>query len=34
VEYSLTPLGESLKPVLLAMHEWGETYAQKVKTGR
>lgn len=23
VEYSLTPLGESLKPVLTAMHEWG-----------
>lgn len=34
VEYSLTPLGESLKPVLLAMHEWGETYAQKVARGR
>jgi len=26
VEYSLTPLGESLKPVLDAMHEWGEQY--------
>ncbi|MBO3462658.1 helix-turn-helix transcriptional regulator [Aetokthonos hydrillicola Thurmond2011] len=23
VEYSLTPLGESLKPILYAMHEWG-----------
>lgn len=23
VEYSLTPLGESLKPILDAMHEWG-----------
>lgn len=23
VEYSLTPLGASLKPVLEAMHEWG-----------
>ena len=23
VEYSLTPLGESLNPVLQAMHEWG-----------
>ena len=23
VEYSLTPLGESLQPILLAMHEWG-----------
>jgi DNA-binding HxlR family transcriptional regulator len=31
VEYSLTPLGESLKPVLLAMHEWGEGYARKTK---
>jgi DNA-binding HxlR family transcriptional regulator len=26
VEYSLTPLGESLKPILDAMHEWGEEY--------
>ena len=25
VEYSLTPLGESLWPVLMAMHEWGLT---------
>jgi DNA-binding HxlR family transcriptional regulator len=24
VEYSLTPLGDSLKPVLDAMHDWGE----------
>jgi DNA-binding HxlR family transcriptional regulator len=23
VEYSLTPLGETLKPILYAMHEWG-----------
>jgi len=23
VEYSLTPLGESLKPIIDAMHEWG-----------
>jgi DNA-binding HxlR family transcriptional regulator len=23
VEYSLTPLGESLQPILKAMHEWG-----------
>jgi DNA-binding HxlR family transcriptional regulator len=30
VEYFLTPLGETLQPVLIAMHEWGETYAQKV----
>ncbi len=34
VEYSLTLLGESLQPVLVAMHEWGETYAQKVTKGR
>jgi DNA-binding HxlR family transcriptional regulator len=24
VEYSLTTLGESLKPIIAAMHEWGE----------
>ncbi len=24
VEYSLTPLARKLKPVLLAMHDWGE----------
>jgi DNA-binding HxlR family transcriptional regulator len=23
VEYSLTPLGQSLQPILDAMHEWG-----------
>ena len=23
VEYSLTPLGESLKPIIQSMHEWG-----------
>jgi DNA-binding HxlR family transcriptional regulator len=23
VEYSLTPLGESLEPILISMHEWG-----------
>jgi DNA-binding HxlR family transcriptional regulator len=26
VEYSLTPLGESLQPVLEALHKWGEQY--------
>lgn len=31
VEYSLTPLGESLKPVLEAMHHWGERYPHSVK---
>lgn len=27
VEYSLTPLGKSLEPVLLAMGDWGESFA-------
>lgn len=26
VEYSLTPLGQSLKPILDAMQNWGEGY--------
>jgi len=26
VEYALSPLGESLRPVLDAMRDWGETY--------
>lgn len=34
VEYSLTPLGESLHPVLLAMHDWGESYSKKVTKRR
>jgi len=29
VEYSLTPLGRSLEPVLMAMHAWGEAYPEK-----
>jgi DNA-binding HxlR family transcriptional regulator len=33
VEYSVTPLGESLKPVLDVMHHWGEEYPHGV-TGR
>jgi DNA-binding HxlR family transcriptional regulator len=32
VEYSLTPLGESLEPVLRAMHEWGVAYVARVDT--
>lgn len=28
VEYSLTPLGRSLHPILLAMHQWGEEHAE------
>jgi DNA-binding HxlR family transcriptional regulator len=30
VEYSLTPLGETLKPVLDAMHQWGEKYPRRL----
>ena len=29
VEYSLTPLGESLRPVLRSMFDWGVTYKQQ-----
>jgi DNA-binding HxlR family transcriptional regulator len=34
VEYSLTPLGESLKPVLAAMHEWGVKHLYAQNGGR
>lgn len=38
VEYSLTPLGESLKPILDVMHTWGVRHAderkQKKETAR
>lgn len=30
VEYSLTPLGESLQPVVEAMVEWGQHYEREV----
>lgn len=26
VEYSLSPLGESLQPILAAMHDWGSKF--------
>lgn len=29
VEYSLTELGESLRPILTAMQQWGEDYKEK-----
>lgn len=29
VEYSLTSLGESLKPILEAMHEWGVRHLER-----
>jgi len=28
VEYSLTPFGQSLRPILLLMREWGEEYRE------
>lgn len=33
VEYSLTPLGMSLKPILDAMRNWGEEYKAKNAQG-
>jgi DNA-binding HxlR family transcriptional regulator len=30
VEYSLTPLGRSLEPVLRSMHSWGEDYSHRL----
>ncbi|EAL5964189.1 transcriptional regulator, partial [Campylobacter jejuni] len=29
VEYSLTPLGKSLKPILQSLQIWGENYQKK-----
>jgi DNA-binding HxlR family transcriptional regulator len=34
VEYSLTPLGRDLEPVLAAMHAWGEKLENRAKTKR
>ena len=31
VEYSLTPLGETLKPIHDALWEWGEQFQKKAK---
>ena len=28
VDYALTDMGQSLKPVLIAMRDWGQAYAQ------
>ncbi len=33
VEYSLTDFGESLEPVLLAMSDWGESFAHQTRSG-
>ena len=32
VEYSLTPLGESMKPILDAMEKWGTEYKKRMYT--
>ena len=34
VEYSLTPLGRTLKPVLDAMEQWGTAYKKRIAAGR
>ena len=34
VEYSLTPLGETLKPVLKVIHDWAETYGKRIKRAK
>ena len=33
VEYSLTELGQTLKPVLDAMQAWGESYKERLRAG-
>ena len=34
VEYSLTELGQSLKPVLDALQAWGEEYKKSLKASK
>ena len=31
VEYALSPLGESMKPILDAMEQWGTEYKKKLQ---
>ncbi len=31
VEYSLTPFGRSLEPILLLMRDWGDRYASRIE---
>jgi DNA-binding HxlR family transcriptional regulator len=31
VEYSLTPFGRTLEPILVLMREWGEQYEKRVE---
>lgn len=34
VEYSLTPLGKSLEPVLTSMHEWAQKHGSRMKPAK
>lgn len=34
VEYSLTPFGRTLEPILVLMRQWGEHYEERVETIR
>ncbi|MEI2405710.1 winged helix-turn-helix transcriptional regulator [Niallia taxi] len=34
VEYSLTEFGETLKPIIFLMRDWGETYENDILTKR
>jgi DNA-binding HxlR family transcriptional regulator len=34
VEYSLTPLGQTLKPVVDVMHHWAETHGRAIRLKR
>jgi len=34
VEYTLTPAGEALRPLLVALEVWGREYAAPVRAGR
>lgn len=34
VDYSLTPFGRTLEPIIVAMKEWGEHYEKDVRTQR
>lgn len=34
VEYSLTVLGQTLEPVIAAMHEWAETHGRSIRLKR
>lgn len=31
VEYSLSPLGESMRPIITAMEHWGEHYKESIQ---